>query len=909
MRPATMTAVTVLTLAAAGAARAQDARANLLRGNYAEAVEQYRALPDDRAAERAVGVAQCQTAQGRYDEALKSLAAAGEPTAEIMTQRAIALRERGDLADALAAVEQSLRLRPDDPQSRWVRLELWEAGGRHDDAVAESAWFVRHYNDARPTAAEELYFVARGAAAYAQWNQAPDQFDFILNTLLPDALAADERYWPVLWYSGQLLVEKYNLTEGVPDLKKAATLNPQATPVLVSLGQAAYGRYAYQEARQFADQALAVNPKEVDALLLRADVEIADHRTADARDFLDRAIAVRPHDEQVLGRRAAFLSLTQRPEEADKLEQDVLSRNAAPGVFHEAAAAVLDRRRKFLRAETAYRKAVAAAPWRTDALNGLGMTLMALGEETEAKEVFAKARTLDPYHVRVANMSKVLDHLAEYRTIESDHYLVMVHPEADAVLGRYMSDYLERQHPVLVERFGYEPPEKTRIEIMKDHKWFSGRAVGLPSVGTVGACTGKVVALASPTALKNSFNWARVLTHEVTHIITLQQTGFDIPHWYTEALAVLSEESARPQQWNRLLRERVPARKLFDLSNLNYAFIHPDTPDDWQFAYCQSMLYARYMMQRFGEGSLARLLDRYGRGDETPAAIETAFAVPLADFEAGYRDYLDELVAGLSESEEQPLPSFAEAEKAYRKDPRDAAVCGALAYHHYRRENLGKARQYADEAKAVEPHQPLAAYVLSRMEYGIGNVERALVLIDEVRETHPLDERLLQLRAAIDFRRGDYEAAESLFATVRDRDPLNQKWVEALAKIYLKTGRTDRLRTTLADLARLDVDDLPVRQKLAALAADAEDWDEAAEWADQCLHIDVKDAAAHRILALAATETKDWPTAVRELVYLVENDDGENWQDRLAEAKRQAASGEADLNLPPSPRHQGDDCR
>ena len=54
------------------------------------------------------------------------------------------------------------------------------------------------------------------------------------------------------------------------------------------------------------------------------------------------------------------------------------------------------------------------------------------------------------------------------------------------------------------------------------------------------------------------FNWARVLTHEVVHVITLQQTEFNIPHWYTEALAVESEGFPRPQEWNKMLLERVP---------------------------------------------------------------------------------------------------------------------------------------------------------------------------------------------------------------------------------------------------------------------------------------------------------------------------------------------------------------
>ena len=49
-----------------------------------------------------------------------------------------------------------------------------------------------------------------------------------------------------------------------------------------------------------------------------------------------------------------------------------------------------------------------------------------------------------------------------------------------------------------------------------------------------------------PTTMKSRYNWARVITHEMTHVINLQQTDFNIPHWYTECLAVESEKEPPP---------------------------------------------------------------------------------------------------------------------------------------------------------------------------------------------------------------------------------------------------------------------------------------------------------------------------------------------------------------------------
>ncbi len=91
-------------------------------------------------------------------------------------------------------------------------------------------------------------------------------------------------------------------------------------------------------------------------------------------------------------------------------------------------------------------------------------------------------------------------------------------------------------------------------------------------------------------------NWARVLTHEMVHVITLQQTNFNCPHWFTEGLAVWSENCPRPQQWNELLVERFAKGKLFNLDTLNFGFIRPQSGGDWHLAYCQAKLYVEYML-------------------------------------------------------------------------------------------------------------------------------------------------------------------------------------------------------------------------------------------------------------------------------------------------------------------------
>ena len=333
-----------------------------------------------------------------------------------------------------------------------------------------------------------------------------------------------------------------------------------------------------------------------------------------------------------------------------------------------------------------------------------------------------------------------------------------------------------RSTPTLTSRFGYIPPGKTKIEILKDHKWFSGRTIGLPFVPTVGACTGRVVALASPRATRVPFNWARVLTHEVTHVITLQQTEFNIPHWYTEALAVESEGYPRPQEWNKMLLERVPARKLLNLDTINLGFIRPKEPEDRQMAYCQAQLYARYMLKRFGDDALIKMLMAYRRGLTTDRAIDECFHVEKADFEKGYLAYLDEVIKTIRTrvSEEKPV-KFSQLERMVKEKPDDPDLNARMAYEYFARRSYTEARPFADKALELKPHHPLASYVKARLLQSIGENDAALAVLEPALDPKKPNERVIDLLAELKMKAGKLDEAEKLYELARKDDPYHSQ--------------------------------------------------------------------------------------------------------------------------------------
>jgi tetratricopeptide (TPR) repeat protein len=442
---------------------------------------------------------------------------------------------------------------------------------------------------------------------------------------------------------------------------------------------------------------------------------------------------------------------------------------------------------------------------------------MQIGRETEARALFDAAFDADPFNVRAFNQMKVLKEMGKYRPVESGHFSVLVEPKQDALLGKYMSRYLESIYPELTKRFGYAPPGLTRIEIMTTHAWFSARTIGLPFVPTVGAGTGTVVALASPRATNKPFNWARVLKHELVHVITLQQTGFNIPHWYTEALAVESEGFPRPQEWNKMLLARVPGRvKLLNLDTLNLGFIRPNEPEDRQLAYCQAQLYARYMLERFGPDALIKMLDAYRRGMTTDRAVAECFGVEKADFEAKYLEYLDKVVKTIRTrvDDEKPV-KFSQIERSLKEKPDDPDLNARMAYEHLARRSYKEARPFADKALKLRPHHPLASYVKARLLVTIGDEDAALELLKPALDPARPNERVIDLLGSLQMKAGNLDEAERLYELARKDDPYHTRWIANLARVHLRKKDTARFLADLAMIADNDADDLDVRKALA----------------------------------------------------------------------------------------------
>ena len=882
--------------------RFSKSREHFQKGRYGEAVETLEKLVQDKTADldpvkvsllrsevlRAQG--ERSVAEEVVIEAIKD----HEDSAPLLGQLASLHFDRGRYPEAEAAVAKALKLDPDQLLARLIQAHLFTEKGELKKADEAYRWFVRFYNRAQPTDSESLVLVAKGASQYARWHSSSQIFDFCVNTVDVDALKADKTYWQAHLVSGRLLLEKYNKAQGRPELKAALAINPNAAEVHIELAKSAVGDYDWDEVEEESKRALTICPHVPGALQALATAKLYFRDFETAEKLLMEALEVNPLNSETLARLAALRMLQdgwpdpsrwkqlvshldhiadldlKDPTRCEQILIDVARQNPKPGNFLASLAEVVDMFRQHSVAEPLLKQAIVLMPQLSQPKNALGQLYMQTGQIDEARKTLDEAFKADPYHVRVSNMRKVIKVLDDYESVTTDHFVVRADGKLDKMLARYMAEYLEEVYPELTTLFGFEPESRTQIEIyntakgLSGHQWFSARMVGLPWVQTIGASTGVIIAMQSPGSMEHPLNWARVLKHEFVHILTLQQTRFNIPHWYTEALAVRSEGYPRPVEWNSLSMNRVPKGELKNLDNLSMGFIRAGSQENWNFAYCQSLLYAEYMVERFGEATLAKLLDAFRRNLTSDQAIPEVFGVDKANFEKGYREFLDRLVAGLRKSEEEPEPKPSQIEKAYEKnksDPKAAANYAKLMLLIKKRD---EAKKIAEEVLKKEPAQPVAATVLAAILFRDDKFDEAAKILEPALDKEHPNKQVIELLMRARLKQKQPEDAFKLCELGKEHFPYESDWWKGTAAAAKLTGATETRRTALETLVLIEGDDPAPRKALAEMALSEGNFEAAFKFAKLTLHIDVLDADVHRILGDALSGLKEFDRSIAE---------------------------------------------
>jgi tetratricopeptide (TPR) repeat protein len=838
----------------------KDARKLLLRGNYAEAAQMYADLAKagkDRTA-ATVGLSKAYENQGEYDQALRAVEDAlkkAPESAELLARKADLLYGRGRWDDAEAAAKAALEAKDDNFLAHWVLGQILRDRGETEKADEAFRWFIRAFNDTDITDLDDLVLVGLAALERARFHHLNDQYQFVVDEIFNEAIKKDKDYWPALYEKGRLFLEKHDKAVAHGALEKALTINPQAAEVLVAKGEVAAQGFEMRDAEDFADQALAINPRMPAALRLRADVYLFTGEVDKALKDLEKARAVNPRDEETLGRLAAAFLAQKKDAAFQTLVKEVEDYSTRPYVFYTELGSQLDARKAYPEAEKYFKHAIDLQPKLAAAQAALGLLYMRMGREELATKVLEEAHDADTFNVRVRNSLQVLDHLKKYTTLKTEHFHLRYDPKHDEVLAKYMARYLEQLYKEYSSLFDYRPKDPILIEVFNKHEMFSGRVVAVPDLHTIGACTGRMIAMVSihdtSKVIPKPFNWIRVIRHELVHVFNLEHTHFRVPHWFTEGLAVTHEGSAPPPNWTYMLAEKLQGDDLLNLDNILLGFIRPRSPTQWHQAYAQSQLYVEYLTKTYGDKAVGKLLAAYADGLDTPQALEKAVGVGKAEFEKGYRAFLADRVKGVVVRSTPKAMTLKALQEAHAKNPADVEPTARLAERYLQLGRKKDAGELADDVLRAQRDHPLGLYVKAMILIDNRDVDVAYSLLENATGEDTRDARPLKLLGKLQFEAKKYDAAAKTFERCRKLEPYDPGWLAQLGKIYLKLDNQPKLLEIFRELVKVDPDDLLPRKRLAKHYAEAKDHAEAERYARMALEVDVLDAECQTILLVA----------------------------------------------------------
>jgi predicted Zn-dependent protease len=890
--PLSAVALVALTVSFGTAADDTDlkkARGLLLRGRYAEAIEAAKQLAEAEPTEAILLQAEALEATGQASKAHQLLSGrlkADPNNAKLRAAVALAWGRRGNYDDAYAHLTLPPGKENDTVVAHWLKAKALLQQRKYAEARDAWRWFAEQEASPQFTSVDEALLLADGLVEHARWSREAKWFNVAVNDVLT---AAEQEYpldWRIPYQRAKLFAEKHNDPATVDSLNAALAKNSSAAELHALRARLAVERFDLDAARRSIAQARRLNPALREIPLLEADIAIAELQPALATTILHKAMGESVDGPDVRGR----LEAVKKKEPAEGIG---LALYSGPGPHVEeylAAGDAFDRMRRFSQAAEFYRKALQLVPDYPGIRSKLAQQLLRLGEEEEGTKLLAEAAHEDPFDVRVKNSIEVMEVLGTYATLETEHFILRFDRGQDELLAKYAAEYLEQDvYPDLVKRFGYAPRDKSLIEIYNrsrntsGHGWFSARMVGVPGLHTVGACGGKIVALASPTDMPRPYNWARVLRHEFVHLLNLEQTAFNVPHWVTEGLAVSEEKRPRPASWIRLLTRRYKDDALFTLDDINFGFIRPSNSDDWTVAYAQAELYIEYLTEEYGDLSVAKLLLGFAQGYSTPEAVERASGVSIKEFERGYRDYVAKQIESWGLLNSTASTDIERLAKQVENEPGNPRRLAELAAAHFAKDELPLARKYATQAARLAPREPMAAYVLASLALKADDrntAENTALAAFDAKAPH---EGLVLLLAELQLARKQNAIGEKLLLLGKKHFPTLDQWNIRLARLYAKAKNEAKLEPILIELAATQEDDIATPAKLTELALGRNDLPAAKHWAKETLRIDVRHGAAHAALAQAYAQQKKPGAALAEWEAAVQgNDPQPEWNLALA---------------------------
>ena len=454
------------------------------------------------------------------------------------------------------------------------------------------------------------------------------------NDLFRAAVAAepDNAHYRVRW--GRLFLERFQPADAKQLFEEALELDGKNAEAYLGLALAAAESFE-RAAVELAQKALEIDPKLVEAIELLARLALEDGDHAGAAKEADRALAL---DPKALGAMAIRLAIDLLE---DRSPSPWMERIAAIDPQGGEAWAEAGRHfilnRRYEEGVALYRKAIERNPRLWRAHSELGINLMRLGENEEARRHLELAYANDYRNAATVNTLRLLDSFAKFDTIRSGNVILKLHKKESALLRPYVEAEIRRAMAVYQKKYGIRLERPVQVEMYPDHEDFAVRTLGMPGLGALGVAFGYVVAMDSPSGRKpGTYHWGGTLWHELSHVYVLAATKHRVPRWFTEGLAVHEERTGSPEWADRLDPQVIAAmreKKLLPLRQLDRGFVRPSYPGQVVVSYFQAGRICDFIHEKWGFEKLNGMIRAFAAKKTTPEVVEAELGMTPEEFD------------------------------------------------------------------------------------------------------------------------------------------------------------------------------------------------------------------------------------------------------------------------------------
>ncbi len=471
----------------------------------------------------------------------------------------------------------------------------------------------------------------------------------VLEAFFDRPLKSDSKYVAAHLAVAELALDKADFQEAAKSLQLAVELEPEDPYIRYLLARA----WAPSDSRRAAESlmtALELNPQHAESLLLHARNLIDSESYDEAQGVLDEVLAVNASHPLAWALKAAIAHLQgDYREEGEYRKKGLETWSVNPAVDYWIGK-TLSQHYRFVEGVKYQRRSLRLDPNYLPAKFQLAQDLLRVGADDEGWSIVDQVSQADKYNVVAFNLKTLHDRISKFTTIEVPGFIIRMDAREAKIYGPRVAELLLEAKETLSAKYAVELDRPVTVEIFPQQSDFAIRTFGLPGgAGFLGVCFGSLITANSPASQGESpSNWESVLWHEFCHVITLQKTKNRMPRWLSEGISVYEELQRDPswgQRMNPLYKGMILGEDLVPLSELSGAFLNPKSPLHLQFAYFESSLAVRYLIDRHGLPLMLKLLEDLGVG----VPMQEAFARRLGDTELLDKDF-EEYITGAAEA-------------------------------------------------------------------------------------------------------------------------------------------------------------------------------------------------------------------------------------------------------------------